>query len=262
MVTGSVDLFDPLATNPGASAVITDFDGTLAPIVADPLRAAVEPAARRALARLVGAVAVTAIVSGRTARDVAERVGVPGVVYVGCYGLETLVDGVHATDPRAEPYAGAIVASGEAAARELPGLWIERKGDLAVALHWRRSPERADEVLEVARELAVAHGLTLVRGKLVAELHVPVPVDKGTAVESIIGEVRAACFAGDDRGDLAAFGALARARDRGDLDAAVCIAVRSEEEPAELAAMADVSVDGPAELGSMLGDLAARVARR
>jgi len=239
-----------------STAVISDFDGTLAPIVDDPLTAAVEPAARAALAVIASRVSVAAVVSGRPALDLVERVGVPGVVYVGCYGLETVIDGVHAVDPRATRFAEAVRSAGDAAVRELPDLWIERKGDLAVALHWRRHPERASEVLDVARELATAHGLTLLRGRQVAELYVPVPVDKGTAVESIVAAVRHATFAGDDHGDLAAFAALASAHASGQLDTATCIAVRSVEEPAELAAAADVSLDSSAAYAALLETLA------
>ncbi|HEY4401944.1 MAG TPA: trehalose-phosphatase, partial [Acidimicrobiia bacterium] len=61
-----------------------------------------------------------------------------------------------------------------------------------------------------------------------------------------------ACFAGDDRGDLDAFAALARLQAEGRLETAVRIAVGSAEAPPELLARADLVVDGPAGLVSVL----------
>ncbi|MFZ4584757.1 MAG: trehalose-phosphatase [Acidimicrobiia bacterium] len=245
-----------LANAPECAAVISDFDGTLAPIVDDPTTAVVEPQVPDALELIAARYAVAAVVSGRSAHDVAARIGVPGVVYVGVYGLETLLDGAYAVDARAEQFAPAVTAAAEAAERELPGLWVERKGQVSVAVHWRRYPDRADEALEVARELAALHGLALVSGRRVAELMVPVPVDKGTAVESIIATVQHASFAGDDHGDLAAMRALTRARGNGQLDTTTTIAVRSAEEPPELADEADLHLGSPREYAALLRALA------
>jgi len=87
------------------------------------------------------------------------------------------------------------------------------------------------------------------------ELRPPVGVDKGNAVAALAGDARVAMFAGDDHGDLAAFDALAaRVRD-GALDAAVRVAVRSPEEPAELVARTDVGVAGPAGFAAFLAEL-------
>jgi len=65
----------------------------------------------------------------------------------------------------------------------------------------------------------------------------------------------AAAFAGEDAGDLAAFDALDRLEGDGSLSAAVRVAVRSDEAPADLVARADVVVDGPAGLAELLADL-------
>jgi hypothetical protein len=51
-------------------------------------------------------------------------------------------------------------------------------------------------------------------------------------------------YGGDDRTDLDAFRRLRELRDGGELETAVCVAVRSDEGPAELAARADAVVDG------------------
>jgi trehalose 6-phosphate phosphatase len=97
--------------------------------------------------------------------------------------------------------------------------------------------------------------------KMARELRPPVQADKGTAVEVLVDGSIGACFAGDDRGDLDAFAALARLSATGRLEHAVRIAVGSAEAPAELLAQADLAVEGPTGLVSLLEDLAAAATR-
>ncbi|HET7678009.1 MAG TPA: trehalose-phosphatase, partial [Candidatus Limnocylindrales bacterium] len=69
--------------------VVSDFDGTLSHIVLDPWGASILPTARRALRQLAGMSGVTvALLSGRTAADVAARARVGGALYLGNHGLE------------------------------------------------------------------------------------------------------------------------------------------------------------------------------
>jgi trehalose 6-phosphate phosphatase len=75
------------------------------------------------------------------------------------------------------------------------------------------------------------------------ELRPPLRRDKGTALTEAAAGLDAACFLGDDRGDLAAFDALDRMAADGAHVARV--GVRSPEMPEELAQRADVVVDGP-----------------
>ena len=76
------------------------------------------------------------------------------------------------------------------------------------------------------------------------ELHPPLDADKGAVVEELSNGMTAACFLGDDRGDLPAFDALDRLAAGG--MHTVKIAVASSEAPAELLERADVVVDGVA----------------
>jgi trehalose 6-phosphate phosphatase len=59
------------------------------------------------------------------------------------------------------------------------------------------------------------------------------------------GTLNAALYVGDDTTDLDAFRGLRALVRAGRLDRAVCVAVRSEEAPAELMAEADLTLDGP-----------------
>jgi trehalose 6-phosphate phosphatase len=241
-----------LVERPSAAAVLVDFDGSVASIVDDPAAAAVLPDARAALGALAERIALVGVVSGRPVEFLARALALPALTLVGQYGLERSVDGQVVVDPQARPYLPAVAAAAAEAAEELPGLLIERKAGVAVTIHWRTTPEREEEAIAVAERIAARHGLALSPTRMARELRPPVPVDKGTAVESLLDGCRAACFAGDDHGDLHAFDALDRLRGRGALDTAVKIAVRSAEVPRELLDRADLGVDGPPGLVGVL----------
>jgi trehalose 6-phosphate phosphatase len=249
----------PLAEHASRSAVLVDFDGSLAPIVDDPDAARPLPAARDALGALVGRVARVGVVSGRPAGFLAAALALDGVTYVGHYGLERVEAGRVVTDPRVAPFVAAVAEVAAAADRELPGVRIERKGAVSVALHWRANPGLGEQVGAWAGSVAAAAGLELHPGRMVVELRPPLPVDKGTVVEQLCDGMTTACFAGDDAGDLAAFAALDRLRASGRLEHAVRIAVRSAEEPAALVDASDAQVDGPAGLAQELRELAAKI---
>jgi trehalose 6-phosphate phosphatase len=253
---GLPDPLRPLAARPHQAAVFVDFDGSISEIVEDPGAARVMPAARAALATLTGRVAMVAVVSGRPVQFLAGAVGVPGITLVGQYGLERLVDGQVVVDPRVEPYLPAVAAAADDAERELPGLTIERKSGVAVTVHWRAAPERERDAVAVVERIARRHGLTVYETRMARELRPPAPIDKGTAVESLLDGLAAACFAGDDLGDVQAFRALARAVEDGRLEHAVRVAVGSPEAPADVVAHADLVVEGPAGLVVLLEELA------
>jgi trehalose 6-phosphate phosphatase len=249
-------------SDPAASAFITDYDGTLAPIVEDPTQARPLPAAVDALRDLVPHLASVAVVSGRPARFLRDHVPIRGIDRIGVYGLERVVDGEIVTDERAEPYADAVVAAGNEVEARWPDLPVERKGAVSFTVHWRTRPGSAPPG-DVLAQLATAHGLLLLPGRMAAEVRVPVPVDKGTVVTALLAErrVRVAAFAGDDTGDRAAFAALARRAADEPGFAGLRIAVRSGEAPRALLDDADVVVDGPPGLAALLGDLAAALRR-
>ncbi len=241
-----------LARHPSESAFVTDFDGTLAPIVDDPATAAPLSQSIEAL-RILGAhLKVVAIVSGRPVAFLRSHLAIEGVEIIGQYGLERLVDGHAVLDPRAEPYVDAVAAAAASADRRWPELNIERKGDIAFTVHWRTTPGSAPRADDVAA-LADQHGLQVQPGRMACELRPAVPVDKGTAFADLASDARYRAFAGDDDGDVAAFKVEFGPPDGG---ATVRIGVSSAEAPPELLDLADVVVDGPEGLAALLGDLA------
>jgi trehalose 6-phosphate phosphatase len=251
----------PLAAHPREAAVLVDFDGSISAIVDDPAHAHVLPGARDALAGLIGVIGTVAVVSGRPVEFLARAIDLPELTLVGQYGLERMVDGRAVVDPRAEPYLDRVAAAADEIERELPDLLVERKAGVAVTVHWRTAPEREADAVAIVDRIARHHDLTVYPTKMARELRPPVPADKGTAVETLLDRAAHACFAGDDRGDLDAFAALARLDAEGRLEHAVRIAVGSAEAPPELLAQADLVVDGPAALVSLLEELARAATR-
>ncbi|MGH9025572.1 MAG: trehalose-phosphatase [Acidimicrobiia bacterium] len=252
----------PLAAEPERAAVVVDYDGSLAPIVDDPALAVPLPAARDALTRLVPLLGLVAVVSGRPARFLADALRVDGLACIGLYGLERLQGGEVIPDPAAAPYRDAVAAAAADAERRLPGLLVERKGDVAITIHWRTAPERAEEAIAAAAALADNHGLDVIDARMARELRPPVAVDKGTALRDIVHDLAAAAFAGDDRADLDAFAALDAAVANGQLGVGVKIGVISPEAPSALVEAADLTVDGPAGLAELLDGLADEIRGR
>jgi trehalose 6-phosphate phosphatase len=254
-----------LVDEAGRALVGLDYDGSLAPIVTDPAAARVLPAARDALAALVPLVGRVAVVSGRPAAFLAEHVGLEGVTYAGIYGLERWEgapgSGRVVVDPRVEDWSPVVAGVAAAAEAELPGVLVERKGLVAVTLHWRSAPALEDRAAAWAAAAAAREGLAVVPGRLAAELRPPVPVDKGTTVTDLARGASSALFAGDDAGDLPAFAGLRALVTRGELPHAVTVGVRSDESPDAIAAQ-DVVVEGPAGLAELLAALAAAISAR
>jgi trehalose 6-phosphate phosphatase len=232
-----------------------DFDGSLAAIVDDPAAATILPAARGALARLLPHVRGIAVVSGRPAAFLAERVGLDGITYAGIYGLERWQQGRVVPHPAVADWAPVVEQAAEEASRVLPGVLVERKGAVAVTVHWRTAPEQGDAAAAWATTTADRLGLHVLPGRMAAELRPPVPVDKGSTVAELAEGAAAAAFAGDDAGDVAAFAALRGLQATGGVAAAVTIGVASDESPEEVLAQ-DVVVEGPAGLAVLLAQLA------
>ena len=253
-----------ILAGPGQALIAADFDGTLAPIVADPAAASAHPGAVPALRALAGQVGTLAIITGRPALAAVELGGfgdIPGLIVLGHYGWEQWQDGQLSSRP---PPPGVAAARAElpallARAGAAEGTWVEDKGH-ALAVHTRRAADPAAALARVAAPLAgLARrtGLRLEPGRLVLELRPP-GTDKGTTLTSLVAQrrCRAILFAGDDLGDLAAFAAVRELRAAGHPGLTVCSG--SAEVP-ELAAGADLVVDGPAQVTALLAALAEAV---
>lgn len=247
-------LLEPLRAEPGKAAILTDFDGTLAPIVERADDVALPEEARAVLPRLTRRYGLVGAISGRRVADVRGRVGLDGLAYAGNHGLELMMPGER--EPKPDPSvdgregeAAAFMAGVEAARLGDAELRLEDKGPIQ-ALHWRGAAEEA-RAEAAARQIAVEAGRAGLEphwGRKVLELRPVGGGGKGAAVASILAEdgVDRVVYAGDDRTDVDAFRRLAELRDAGELVTAVRVGVVSAEGPPEVAEESDVTVEGPA----------------
>jgi len=197
--------------------LLLDFDGTLAPIVDRPERAAMPDRTRRALERLMAMDGVSvAVVSGRGLADVRERAAIPGIAYAGNHGMEIEGAGLHRIHPEAQaarPELEEVAAAVEPALEGIDGAFLEDKG-LTLSIHYRLAPDHAEEVREIVLEAAGGRpGLEVFDGKMIVEVRPRVEWHKGKAVLFLLGQMQPpkeapVLYLGDDRTDEDAFRAL------------------------------------------------------
>lgn len=238
--------------------IATDFDGTLAPLVATPAQAVLPPETRTLLRRLNACPrAKLAIISGRALNDLEIHVGIPGLHYVGNHGLELSGPGVAMHSPyTSKAHAELDQAVAELVARTacLHGVFIEYKG-VSVAVHWRLAPEAhrqilADIVQAVAQERP---RLRLNQGKCVWELRPKDGWNKGDALIHVMTRLGLSredtIFMGDDLTDEDAFQTA-----RG----AITLKVGSDREPTAAHYRVRDTADAQAFLLCLLGLLSKR----
>ena len=266
MASSRDELLDRLRADRSNAGIFCDFDGTLADIVEDPGESRPVDGAVEVLSALTRAFARVGVVSGRPAAFLLDRLG-PALddehdptdaehgtlLLAGLYGLEVVRDGeVVATEEarRWGPVLEEAVARLEDEAPE--GVSVEGKG-FTVVLHFRSRPELADDARALADREAARSELVVGEGRQSFELRPPLPTSKGTVVAEAAAGLAAACFLGDDHGDLTAFDALDDLAQKG--AATVRVGVRSEEAPDELLDRADIVVDGPTGVVDLLRSL-------
>lgn len=237
---------------PGLLCVF-DFDGTLAPIVADPDAARLPAEILPKLLALQELVPV-AILTGRSVEDVRQRVGFDADYMVGNHGIE----GMPGWEDRAQHYAAMCaqwkqqlqdaMACGDVAGA---GLLIEDKRH-SLSVHYRHAPDgdaAAQQLRQVFARLSPAP--RIIAGKAVFNLLPEDAADKGSALAWLMAITGAsgAVYVGDDVTDEDAF----RLR-RPDL-----LSVRIEALPDSAA---DFFLDRREDIALLLDDIAARLRSR
>jgi trehalose 6-phosphate phosphatase len=265
--SGAVAL-EAILRAPSETLIVTDFDGTLAPIVEDPAQAYADPNAVAALGRLGEHVGAVVVITGRpvhAAVQLGRFRGVAGLqlmTILGQYGVErwNAADDEYLLPPD-PPQISAV-------AEELPKILdslgmsearIEDKGR-AIAIHTRSLPDPKGALARLEEplgDLAARHGLMLAPGKNVWEIRTP-DMDKGAALRAIVEETgaRQVIFAGDDLGDLPAFRAV---RELATAEVAGLLVCSASTEEDALTELSDVIVDGPPGLAAWLNELAERL---
>ena len=175
-----------------------DFDGTLAPIVADRTGAAMRKRTGTLLARTC-ALYPCAVISGRSQSDVLSRLAGTGVKYViGNHGLEPGSELSHFAreTARAAPVLRQALA-------HLAGLELEDKR-YSLAIHYRRSRQKAIARAAIGKAVAaLPRRMRVIPGKQVVNLVPEGAPNKGDAVVQLrtLAQADTALYVGDDATD-------------------------------------------------------------
>lgn len=206
--------------------LLSDYDGTLTPIVERPEMADLPYAARLLLQELMARRNFTVgIISGRALSDLKARVGLKGVFYAGNHGLEIEGPALSFVHPVAEEFRAVgrvlhLVLKNSLS--RIKGAFVEDKG-LTLSVHYRLVDGAS--VPEVARAFETVVGVPrllgrvrVTEGKKVFEIRPAVDWDKGKAVFEVLASYRRAhpkirslvIFLGDDLTDEDGFKAVVK----------------------------------------------------
>ncbi|HEX4482267.1 MAG TPA: trehalose-phosphatase [Solirubrobacteraceae bacterium] len=255
-----VEALEPIHADPDRGAVLLDIDGTLAPIVRHAADAHVPEATRTLLIEIAKRYRLVGCVSGRRAATARQIVAIGTLAYVGNHGGELLRPGA------TRPVLNAGLAEWTPRIRQFAAraLNVENERlrirgedkEAIAAFHWRGAPDEqaAEAAVRGIAEQAESEGFAVHWGRKVLEVRPPVALDKGIGIALLLRDapVDAAIYVGDDTTDLDAFRGLRELAQAGALSSALCVAVDSDEAPAELAREADLTLDGPAGVRELL----------
>jgi len=177
---------------------LTDYDGTLTPIVDKPELAALPQGMRKLLRTLVKNRRYTVgIISGRALPDLKNKIGLDGIVYAGNHGLEIDGFGSNFLEPIAEemiPFLSMLNQALLVTLRGIKGVFVEDKG-LTLSVHYRMVDGSEEEKVRGAFEritspLDVTGKIRVTHGKKVYEVRPPVDWDKGKAIAWLIAKFK------------------------------------------------------------------------
>ena len=176
---------------------LSDYDGTLTPIVDKPELATLNRETRKLLRKLAKNRRYTVgIISGRALPDLKSKVGLERVIYAGNHGLEIEGFGSSFLEPIAEemrPFLKMLNQALSATLRGIKGVFVEDKG-LTLSVHYRMADGREEEVIGAFERITDPVNLTgrirVTRGKKVDEIRPPVDWDKGKAIAWLIARFR------------------------------------------------------------------------
>lgn len=174
--------------------LLSDFDGTLAPIVDRPELAVIPETTCRLLEALTHDPCFTVgVISGRALSDLKERVNIDGIIYAGNHGFEIEGPGLNFINPIAEeikPFFRIVRQILGLTLGAIKGVLVEDKG-LTLSIHYRQAQEEKARDIRTIVERTVnglpARGLFKVTsGKKVYEVRPAVDWDKGKAIRMLM----------------------------------------------------------------------------
>lgn len=235
--------------------LLSDIDGTLAPIVPHPEDASITPRAKEAILQLIDAGVRVAFVTGRPLATARRMAGIEEAFYATNHGLEVWApEGGVETPEEVRPYVGwARDVLREIGGIDAQGVVVEDKGAI-IAFHYRlaEEPDAALAAIKgaIGRSAAARH-FAVQEGRKVFELRPPLLIHKGTAARMLAARMGAASVLtmGDDVTDFEMFDGV---RSLGVPNAIV--GVWNAEEP-EAVERADYFVRGVVGVEWLLGEL-------
>jgi trehalose-phosphatase len=194
-----------------------DFDGTLSPIVNRPEDAVLLPGMKNILEKCTSRYTL-AVVSGRDTDDVAERVGIKGIIYAGSHGFSIKgPDDIQMEHEQADeilPELSAIEKKLDNAFKNGPaGVQIERK-KYAITVHYRNAdPSEVSNIRNMIDQVVTdQQGIKKENGKMIVEIKPEINWHKGMALKWILEKLNLwddpgvfPVYVGDDVTDEDAF---------------------------------------------------------
>ncbi|HKW60812.1 MAG TPA: trehalose-phosphatase [Candidatus Dormibacteraeota bacterium] len=228
---------------PSELILVTDFDGTLAEVVADPAAARARPEALEALQELVTLLADVIVLSSRPANQLESLVPISGVRLIGDSGLALPRHAQREALDRFNLDARQLL-------ERIPGSWLEAK-PASTAIHFRNTDMNGEQMLALLRPLFDGARLAAALGRKVVEVHAP-KVGKGSALAALLPSEEpggVVCF-GDDENDRSLFEYVSA------IDIPhMAVGVWSPEAPPDLFERCDIVVAGPSGATAVLWEI-------
>ena len=212
----------PSITKASHIYLFLDYDGTLTPIVARPELANLPRNVKSLLLKLIrNPVISIAIISGRSIKQLKQKIKIKDIVLAGNHGLEIelpTLKFIHPLAKKCRPSLKQIKDKLIRIARPVKGTFVEDK-ELTLSIHFRLAKEKDIKKLKqhiyTAINPYIRHKrIKVTHGKKVLEIRPPVRWDKGSLAGYLLrikkSKARKALpiYIGDDKTDESAFRVL------------------------------------------------------
>ena len=179
--------------------LLSDYDGTLTPIVGRPDEAILSPQVREKLSALANKPTFSVgIISGRSLSEVKALVEIEGIYYAGNHGLEMEGPGLRFINTAAKAAQNELKDIARQLSDKLgniKGVILEDKG-LSLSVHYRLVKDDEENIVaeifqQIVSPLLREGKIRVTSGKKVWEVRPPIEWHKGKAVETITQELKA-----------------------------------------------------------------------
>jgi trehalose 6-phosphate phosphatase len=206
--------------------LLSDYDGTLTPIVSRPEEAVLSSEVREKLRTLAQKPnSSVGIISGRPLSELESMVAIEGIYYAGNHGLEIEGPGLRFVSQPAEiarTMMKDLARRLAATLDSIDGVIVEDKG-LSLSVHYRLVKKGEENLVaeafkQLTSPLLNKGKIRITSGKKVLEVRPPIDWHKGKAVEAITREIKTllkleqvlTIYLGDDTTDEDAFSVIHR----------------------------------------------------